>query len=127
MLNACGMQSGVGDGVESVVEDVILVRKLVEYAEFAQHRNMFGLRGCEQDPGTAAFEAPNRVGEHLGAGGVNRRNVAHAEHDNLDRRDISELEEEIVRCTKEEGAFHTEGGDVLVEKLTLVVAVVSLV
>ncbi len=47
MLNARHMQSGVGDGVESVVEDVIVVRKLVEYAEFAQHRNMFWLRGCE--------------------------------------------------------------------------------
>lgn len=45
MLNARDMQSGVGDGVESVVEDVILVRKLVKYAKFAQHRNMFGLRG----------------------------------------------------------------------------------
>lgn len=47
MLNARDMQPGVSDSVESVVKNVILVRKLVEYAELAQHRNMFGLRGCE--------------------------------------------------------------------------------
>ena len=84
MLNAGDVQPGVGDGVEGAVEGVILVRELVEDAEFAQHRNVLGLRSGEQDPGASAFKAPDRFREHPGAGGVDRRDVAHAQHDNLD-------------------------------------------
>ena len=35
MLNTRDVQPGVGDGIEGVVEGVILVRELIEDAEFA--------------------------------------------------------------------------------------------
>ena len=57
MLNARDVQPGVGDGVECVVEGVILVRELIEDAEFAQHPNVLGLGGGEQGPGASALEA----------------------------------------------------------------------
>lgn len=59
VLDARDVQPGVGDGVEGVVESVILVRELLEDAEFAQHRNVLGLGGGEQDPGASAFETPS--------------------------------------------------------------------
>lgn len=58
MLDARDVQPGVGDGVGGVVEGVILVRELIEDAEFAQHPNVLGLGGGEQDPGASVLERP---------------------------------------------------------------------
>ena len=59
MLNARDVQPGVGDGVEGGVESMVLVRELIEDAEFAQHRNVLRLGGGEQDPGASALETPS--------------------------------------------------------------------
>lgn len=59
MLNARDVQPGVGDGVEGVVEGMVLVRELIEHAQLAQHRNVLGLGGGEQDPGASALETPS--------------------------------------------------------------------
>ncbi len=59
VLNACDVQPGVGDGGGGGVESMVLVRELIEDAEFAQHRNVLRLGGGEQDPGASALETPS--------------------------------------------------------------------
>ncbi len=59
VLNACDVQPSVGDGGGGGVESMVLVRELIEDAEFAQHRNVLRLGGGEQDPGASALETPS--------------------------------------------------------------------
>ena len=124
VLHPGRVHPGMGDRLRRGREQVVLVRQPVVRAEAAQHPLVLGPDPGEEHGDPSSLEPPDRVGEHVGAGGVDGRDPRQAQDHHPDLGDVRELEQEVVGDREEQGPVDAVGHDVLVDQRALLVGVV---